>query len=149
MDHHLLTFTSILLNNLQFIPFVLWIFVRLKFHGKSFSASSVSESRPLMYSFLVQCFNDRFIDKRTVIPISEKLNKIECRDGKECQICNSSTILFTDATLMPKTNQSDYLIRNWSPVVIVIDNVLQFPSVPITLSCMTCHFLEDVSNQLT
>ncbi|KRY56920.1 hypothetical protein T03_1370, partial [Trichinella britovi] len=79
--------------------------------------------KPLMYSFLVQCFNDRFIDKRTVIPILEKLNKIECRD--------------------------DYLNRNWSPVVIVIDNVLQFPTVPITLSCMTCHFLEDVSNQLT
>ncbi|KRZ90852.1 hypothetical protein T08_12118 [Trichinella sp. T8] len=56
---------------------------------------------PLMYSFLVQCFNNRFIDKRTVIPILEKLNKIECRDGEECQICNSSTILFTDATLMP------------------------------------------------
>ncbi|KRX15259.1 hypothetical protein T07_11499 [Trichinella nelsoni] len=62
--------------------------------------------RPLMYSFLVQCFNDRFIDKRRLdtdsqIPVLEKLNKIECRDGEECQICNSSTILFTDATLMP------------------------------------------------
>ncbi|KRX48407.1 hypothetical protein T09_4099 [Trichinella sp. T9] len=66
-----------------------------------FRAIEISRQKPLMYSFLVQCFNDRFIDKRTVIPILEKLNKIECRDGEECQICNSSTILFTDATLMP------------------------------------------------
>ncbi|KRY34812.1 hypothetical protein T01_12412 [Trichinella spiralis] len=84
---------------------MLWIFVRLKFHGKRFSALLVNPGlkscTPLMYAFLVQCFNDRFIDKRTVIPVLEKLNEIGCQDAEECQICNSSTILFTDATLMP------------------------------------------------